>query len=150
MLRTLRAMMVPVDKCLTLLTVPPLPDPSSFRTSSSSGRKSSLYSMPISSCSSLLASSLPLSASYLFSAVGGGFGAAGVRASPLTFLRFMERGAKSAMANGTRLAATSRWRGTESFADAGFNGRRRRLALARWGAQKRSVAGDVSGRKSEG
>jgi hypothetical protein len=30
-----------------------------------------------------------------FSAVGGGFGAAGVRARPLTFLRFMERGAKA-------------------------------------------------------
>jgi hypothetical protein len=29
------------------------------------------------------------------SAVGGGFGAAGVKARPLTFLRFIERGAKA-------------------------------------------------------
>lgn len=82
---TFLAMTVPVTKCLTLLTVPPLPDPNSLMTSISSGRRSSLYSMPISKCPSL---------SSFLSSVGGGFGAAGVKARPLTFLRFIERGAK--------------------------------------------------------
>lgn len=77
-------MTVPVVMCLTLLTVPPFPDPSSLRMFRSSGFRSSLYSMPISSCSSSLRAS----------AGGGGFAAAGVRASPFTFLRFIERGAK--------------------------------------------------------
>ena len=87
---TLRAIVVLVGICLTLLTVPPLPEPSSLINSMSSGRRSRLYSMPISrfADSSLLA----------VSAVGGGFGAAGVRARPLTFFRFIDRGAKSAMA----------------------------------------------------
>src|SRR5690606_31971599 len=58
-MHTLRAMVVPVVICLTLLTVPPLPEPSSLMNSRSSGRKSSLYSIPISSCSFLLGSSLP-------------------------------------------------------------------------------------------
>lgn len=46
---TLRAMMVLVGMCLTLLTVPPFPEPRSFRISKSSGRKSRLNSIPISS-----------------------------------------------------------------------------------------------------
>lgn len=99
--RTLRAITVPVVKCLTLLTVPPLPEPSSLRISRSSGRRSSLYSMPISSWPSLPSSRALSTSARLVSAVGGGRGAAGVRARPLTFLRFMERGANgSAMVPG--------------------------------------------------
>lgn len=50
--------------------------------------------MPISNCSSLPASSLLTSEPRLLvSAVGEGRGAAGVRARPLTFLRFIVRGA---------------------------------------------------------
>lgn len=76
--------------CRTLLTVPPLPEPSSLMNSMSSGRRSRLYSMPISRCAD---SSLPLAVS----AVGGGLGAAGVKARALKFFRFIDRGAKSAM-----------------------------------------------------
>lgn len=106
--RTLRAMIVPVVTCFTLLTVPPFPDPSSLMISRSSGRKSSLYSIPISSWPSLLGSSRAWSDALLVSAVGGGLGAEGVKARPLTFLRFMVRGA-----NGSAMATigTGRQRG---------------------------------------
>jgi hypothetical protein len=63
--------------------------------SKSSGLKSKLNSIPISSCAALSSSFCPgIGPKFAFSAVGGGFGAAGVKARPLTFLRFMERGAK--------------------------------------------------------
>lgn len=43
-------MIVLVGMCLTLLTVPPLPEPRSLMISRSSGRRSRLNSIPISSC----------------------------------------------------------------------------------------------------
>lgn len=108
-------MMVPVVRCFTLLTVPPFPDPSSLRMSRSSGFKSSLYSMLISSCSS----------SFLDSAGGGGFAADGVRARPLTFLRFIDRGA-----NGSPMvAAMLRLNGEE--------GRREAVRIQRVGQARR-------------
>lgn len=59
--------------------------------------------MPISSCAELSSVSFLecLEPCWAFSAVGGGFGAAGVKARPFTFFRFIERGAKpvSAMAS---------------------------------------------------
>lgn len=87
-------MVVLVGMCLTLLTVPPLPEPRSLMISRSSGRRSRLNSIPISSCADVSSDWLFLEWLKLaFSAVGGGLGAAGVRARPLTFLRFIERGA---------------------------------------------------------
>lgn len=47
---TLRAIVVLVGMCLTLLTVPPFPEPKSLMISRSSGRRSRLNSMPISNC----------------------------------------------------------------------------------------------------
>lgn len=97
--QTLRAMTVFVGMCLTLLTVPPFPAPKSLMNSRSSGLRSKLNSMPISSWAALSSSFCPcIPPKLAFSAVGGGFGAAGVRARPLTFLRFIERGAKPASA----------------------------------------------------
>ena len=97
-------MVVPVGKCLILLTVPPLPEPSSFIISRSSCLRSKLNSMPISSWASLPSSCLeppapqPPALSLLLD--GDAFGAAGVRARPLTFLRFMERGANGSAMSG--------------------------------------------------
>lgn len=107
---TFRAITVFVGMCLTLLTVPPLPAPRSLMISRSSGFRSKLNSMPISSCAAL-SSPFPLAGpGRAFSAVGGGFGAGAFSARPLTFLRFMERGAKaSAMAGNS--ARSRRWSG---------------------------------------
>ncbi len=94
---TFRAMVVPVGKCRTLLTVPPLPDPSSFTISRSSWRMSRLNSIPISSWASFPTSSAlepPAPQLEPLPEPEEADGLGGPRARPLTFLRFMERGAK--------------------------------------------------------
>ena len=87
--QTFLAMTTLVPACMTLLTVPPFPAPSSFSTTRSSLLKSNLNSRPISSVSVLLLSMLPRapgiceSPSEGFGALAGG----ALNARPLTFLR---------------------------------------------------------------
>jgi hypothetical protein len=86
-------MMVPVAICRTLLTVPPFPCPRSFKTSKSSLFRSSLYSIPISSCAVCLAFSPLLPPGICRSLSEGATvrGAGAAKASPFTFLRFSVR-----------------------------------------------------------
>ena len=90
---TFLAMMVPVAICRTLLTVPPFPCPRSFKTSKSSLFRSSLYSIPISSCAVCLAFSPLLPPGICRSLSEGATvrGAGAAKASPFTFLRFSVR-----------------------------------------------------------
>lgn len=80
-----------VVACITLLTVPPLPAPSSFRTIKSSFLRSSLNSSPISSVSALLLSAFPIAPGACASPSDelGCFGGGGAfKARPLTFFLF--------------------------------------------------------------
>jgi hypothetical protein len=89
-LHTFLAIITFVPACMTLLTVPPFPAPSSFSTTKSSLLRSSLNSRPISRVSVLLLSAFPNapgiceSPSEGFDAFAGG----ALSASPLTFFRF--------------------------------------------------------------
>jgi len=108
--------------CRTLLTVPPFPCPRSFKTSKSSLFRSSLYSIPISSCAVCLAFSLLLPPGICRSLSEGATvrGAGAARASPLTFLRFsvrtepmasdMARSAASCARHSGRQGVERRWR----------------------------------------
>jgi hypothetical protein len=88
--RTFLAMTTLVPACMTLLTVPPLPAPSSLSTTKSSLLRSSLNSSPISRVSVLLLSVFPIapgiceSPSEGFDPLRGG----ALKARPFTFLRF--------------------------------------------------------------
>jgi hypothetical protein len=93
---TFLAMIVPVAICLTLLTVPPFPLPSSFNTSRSSLFRSSLYSTPISSCCVFPASSsISLLSRMVLSSGSAGRGGGLFNARPLTFLRLSVRAPKA-------------------------------------------------------
>jgi hypothetical protein len=88
-LLTFRAMTTLVAACCTLLTVPPLPAPSSFMTTRSSDRKSRRNSTPISSVSPR---SLFPRAPGTCASPGDGetaLGAGAFRAKPLMFFRFI-------------------------------------------------------------
>lgn len=86
-------MIVPVAMCRTLLTVPPFPWPRSLKTSRSSLFRSSLYSIPISSCAVCLVLSLPTPPGIWRSLSEGATarGAGAAKASPFTFFRFRVR-----------------------------------------------------------
>jgi hypothetical protein len=90
---TFLAMIVPVAMCRTLLTVPPFPWPRSLKTSRSSLFRSSLYSIPISSCAVCLVLSLPTPPGIWRSLSEGATarGAGAAKASPFTFFRFRVR-----------------------------------------------------------
>src|SRR5436305_10648956 len=98
-----------VPACITLLTVPPFPAPSSFRTTRSSLFRSSLNSRPISRVSVPLPSVFPNppgkceSPSEGFDVFEGG----AFRARPLTFLRF-----KVLALNGSDIVRVERQLGT--------------------------------------
>jgi hypothetical protein len=85
-----------VEACMTLLTVPPLPAPSSFRTIKSSLRRSSLNSRPISRVSALLPSAFPVPPGICASLSEGleALGWALIRVRPLAFLRLKVFGLK--------------------------------------------------------
>jgi len=86
-----------VAVCITLLTVPPFPAPSSFRIWRSSLRRSSLNSTPISRVSPRF-SSFPLAPGICASvAAGAALGAGALRASPLTFFLFIVRVANASL-----------------------------------------------------
>lgn len=89
---TFLAMTTLVAACCTLLTVPPLPAPSSFNTTRSSARKSNRNSTPISSVSprSLL---FPIPPGICASPAEGlgVLGCAAFNANPLTFFLFIVR-----------------------------------------------------------
>lgn len=89
--RTFLAIITFVAACITLLTVPPLPAPSSFKTMRSSLRKSNLNSTPISKVS-VLPTSFPSAPGICASpAEGTAFFADGVNARFLVFLRLKVR-----------------------------------------------------------
>ena len=89
--RTFLAITTLVAACCTLLTVPPLPEPSSRRTIRSSAFKSSWNSTPISSVS-CLSSLARLPGTWASPAEGAGFGGGALRASPLRFFLFIVLG----------------------------------------------------------
>lgn len=93
---TFLAMTTLVEACLTLLTVPPFPAPSSFSTIRSSLRRSSLNSRPISSVSALLLSAFPIPPGTCASPSEGSAVLAGtlLMVRPLAFLRLNEFGLK--------------------------------------------------------
>lgn len=85
---TFLAIMTLVAACCTLLTVPPLPAPSSLRTMRSSDRRSRRNSTPISRVSPL--STLPIPPGIWASpAEGAAFGAGAFRAKFLMFFLFI-------------------------------------------------------------
>lgn len=94
--RTFLAMTTLVDACETLLTVPPLPAPSSLSKTKSSLRKSSLNSRPISRVSVLLLSEFPIPPGICASPSEGLGALAGALFNVrfLAFLRLKEFGLK--------------------------------------------------------
>ena len=93
---TFRAITTLVEACMTLLTVPPFPAPSSFRIMRSSLRRSSLNSRPISSVSVRLLSRFPRAPGICASPSDGleALGAGLLRVSPLAFFLLKELGVK--------------------------------------------------------
>jgi hypothetical protein len=89
-LHTFLAITTFVPACMTLLTVPPFPAPSSFSTTKSSLLRSSLNSRPISRVSVLLLSVFPSAPGICESPSEGfdDFAGGALSASPFTFFRF--------------------------------------------------------------